>query len=103
MALAARIFGAVLAVVGALYSAVALYTLFNVQETASALEMINAPEHPEFGFTSITEWKEGVRFNSWLFLAVGAAAVVCGIGIIALKEWARRSWLIASVLLVTVR
>ena len=62
--------------------------------------MIGMPERPDFGFTSIGAWKAGVQFNSWLFLGVGTAAIVCGIGIAALKEWARRSWLIASVLLV---
>lgn len=100
MALVARIFGAVLAVLGALYGAVALYMLFTMDGTASVLEMAKAPQQPEFGFMSIDEWKAGVRLNSWLFLAVGTTAIVCGVGIVALREWARRSWLVVSVLLV---
>jgi hypothetical protein len=100
MATAARIFGVLLAVLGLAYGAVAVYGLFNVESAATVLEMMKAPEQKEFGFRSIDEWKQGVWFNSWLFFAVGTAAAVCGIGIAALKDWARRSWLAASVVLV---
>ena len=100
MTSAARIFGVLLAVVGLAYSAVAVYGLFNVENAATVLETMKTPEQKAFGFRSIEEWKHGIRFNAWLFLAVGAAAVVCGAGIAVLKEWARRSWLVASVLLV---
>jgi len=99
MATAARIFGLVLVVLGLAYGAVAAYGLFNAENAATVLETMKAPEHREFGFRSAEEWKQGVQFNSWLFLSLGAAAVVCGAGIAARKEWARRSWLLASILL----
>jgi hypothetical protein len=97
---AARIFGVLIAVLGLAYSAVAIYSLVNVEHTGTILEAVKAPEHKEFGFRSIEEWKDGVRINSWLFLSVGIGAVICGLGITARKEWARRIWLVASMLLV---
>jgi len=100
MATAARIFGLLLAALGLAYSVVAVYALFNVEHTATVLDVLKAPEQKEFGFRSIEEWKQGVQFNSWLFLGVGAVAAVCGAGIAARKEWARRSWVAASTLLV---
>ena len=100
MTTAARVFGVLLAALGLAYGAVAIYVLFNVEHTATVLDALKAPEQKEFGFRSIEEWKQGVRFNSWLFLGVGAAAAVCGAGIAVRKEWARRSWVAASILLV---
>ena len=100
MTTAARIFGVVIAALGLAYSAVAIYSLLNLEHTGTILEAAKAPEHKEFGFRSIEGWKDGVRFNSWLFLAVGVGAVICGLGITARKEWARRIWFVASTLLV---
>ena len=100
MTTAARVFGILLVVAGLIYGAMATYTLFHVDVVATTLEMANAPERKEFGFRSIQDWKVGMRFNAWLYLAVGLAATVCGIGIAALREWARLSWLSASALLV---
>jgi hypothetical protein len=99
MTTAARVFGLVLAVLGIAYAGVATYSLFNA-EGAAGLEAMKAPEHQAFGFRSVEEWRQGVLFNSWLFLGFGVAAAICGVGIVARREWARRSWLVASVLLV---
>jgi hypothetical protein len=96
----ARIFGVLLIALGLTYGSVAAYSLFNAEGTAAFLEATKAPEHQEFGFRSIEDWKEGVVFNSWLFLALGAVAAICGAGIAARKEWARRSWLLTSALLI---
>lgn len=100
MATAARIFGVLLATLGLAYGAVAVYGLFNIEHAATFLDLLRVPEQKEFGFQSIEEWKQGVRFNSWLFLGVGAAATLCGVGIVAQKEWARRTWVAASTVLV---
>ena len=100
MTTAARIFGVLLIALGLTYGSVAAYGLFNTEGTAAFLEAMKAPEHQGFGFRSIEDWKEGVVFNSWLFLALGAVAAICGAGIAARKEWARRSWLLTSALLI---
>jgi hypothetical protein len=89
----ARIYGGILAIAGALYSGLAIYILFHVQEMAATLEFARAPERPEFGFVSIEAWSSGMRFNSWIFLSVGLPALICGIGIVSLREWARLLWL----------
>ena len=89
-----------LVIAGLIYGAMAIYMLTHVDEVATTLEMAKATEHKEFGFASIEGWKAGTRFNSWLYLAVCVVATVCGIGITALREWARLSWLGASVLLI---
>jgi hypothetical protein len=101
MRTAARIFGIFLVIAGILYGAMAIYMLSNVNEVASILEMAKATEQKEFGFASIEDWKGGVRFNAWLYLTVGLAATVCGVGITAHREWARISWLVASTLLLS--
>jgi hypothetical protein len=100
MTTAARIFGALLAIVGFAYGAMAIYAFFNIDDTATFLDWLKAPEYKEFGPQTIDEWKRGAWFNASLFFVVGVAAAVCGTGIAALREWARRSWLIASGLLV---
>jgi hypothetical protein len=100
MTTAARVFGILLVIAGLTYGAMAIYMLSHVNEVATTLEMAKAPEHKEFGFASVQDWKEGVRFNAWLYLALGLGATVCGIGITALREWARLFWLGISALLV---
>jgi hypothetical protein len=100
MTTAARVFGIMLVVAGLIYGAMATYALLHVDEVATTLEMAKAPKHKEFGFASIQDWKGGMRFNAWLYLSFGVAATVCGIGIAALREWARLSWLAASALLI---
>ena len=87
-------------IAGVLYGGVGAYGSFQIDKTASTLEKAKAPEHKEFGFRSIKEWKDGARFTMSLFLGLGLAAIVCGAGIVALQEWARIAWLVASVLLV---
>lgn len=100
MTTAARVFGLLLAVLGIAYAGVATYSLFNAEGAAGFLDAMKASGHQAFGFRSVEEWRQGVLFNSWLFLGFGVAAAICGTGIVARREWARRSWLVASVLLV---
>jgi sterol desaturase/sphingolipid hydroxylase (fatty acid hydroxylase superfamily) len=100
MRTAARVFGLLLAVLGIAYAGVAIYSLFNADSAAGFLELMKASKNQAFGFGSVQEWRQGVLFNSWLFLGFGVAAAICGAGIAAKKEWARRSWLVASVLVV---
>jgi hypothetical protein len=100
MRTAARVFGILLVIAGFIYGAMAIYMLFHVDEVATTLELAKATEHKEFGFALIESWKSGVRFNAWLYLVVGLAAAICGTGIAALREWARLSWLAASILLI---
>ena len=88
-----------LAVVGFAYCAIAILMLFNLDQTAQTLDFIGAPNREEFGFMSIQEWKKSVAFTSWFYLGLGCAAVVCGIGIAMLCEWARISWLLSSAFL----
>ena len=96
--LAARTFGAVLVVLGLAYGALSIYALLNVDEMAGVLQTMRATENKDFGFSSVRDWKESVQSNAWLFLIIGAGAAVCGVGILAKKEWARKCWLFASAL-----
>jgi hypothetical protein len=99
MRTAARVFGILLVIAGIAYSAMAIYMLGRVDEIATTLEIAKATEHKEFGFASIEDWKRGIRFNIWLYLTIGLTAIVCGLGIAAQKEWARKAWLTASAIL----
>jgi hypothetical protein len=100
MTTAARIFGVLIAIAGLAYVAIAVYVFLNIEHTAALLDWAKAPEHKEFGHRTIGEWKQGAWFNASVFFGVGVAAAVCGAGLARLEEWARRSWLIASGLLV---
>jgi hypothetical protein len=100
MATAARVFGILIAIAGIAYCGMAAYFFFNIEHTAAVLDWAKATEHKDFGHRTIGEWKQGAWFNASVFFAVGVAAAICGIGIARLKEWARRTWLIASGLFV---
>jgi hypothetical protein len=100
MATAARVFGILIAIAGIAYCGMAVYFFFNIEHTATVLDWAKATEHEAFGHRTIGEWKQGAWFNASVFFAVGFAAAICGMGIARRREWARRTWLIASVLFV---
>lgn len=95
-----RILGVALIIAGIVYGTVALLVLLNIEETARLLDLVGATKREEFGFASVNEWKESMRFTSWFYLVLGLTACVCGIGIVMLQEWARVSWLLGSLALV---